>query len=172
MKIVLQVTNELGMFQFSYSPLYSFYSSMSSLYSMLVLVCAIVFIFLIITIFVVAVAWFWQPAYLFLQPFPYLGSAHRVFNLHVLWNCASSSFTPFSFMSFLITSLHPSFGLPIFRFPPTSIFHVLITTSCPILTTMSGPSRVTLWVCSARLYGAVELTWIHPCESVICKFSA
>ena len=25
-----------------------------------------------------------------LRPFPYLGSAHQVFNLHVLWSCASS----------------------------------------------------------------------------------
>ena len=32
-------------------------------------------------------------------------------------------------MSFLITSLHPSFGLPICRCPPTSISQVLITTT-------------------------------------------
>ena len=42
-------------------------------------------------------------------------------------------FTPFSFMYFLIiTSLHLSFGLPIFRRPPTYIFHVLITTSSSV----------------------------------------
>ena len=64
-----------------------------------------------------------------LQPFPYLVLAHRVFNLHVLRSCASSIFIPFSFMSFLITSLHFSFCLTIFRCPPTSIFHVIITTS-------------------------------------------
>ena len=40
--------------------------------------------------------------------------------------------TPFSFMSFLITSLHPSFGLPIFQCPPTTIFQVLITTSSSV----------------------------------------
>ena len=57
------------------------------------------------------------------------GSAHRVFILHVLRFCASSLCTPFSFMSFRITSLQLSFGLPIFRCPLTSIFHVLIATS-------------------------------------------
>ena len=50
-----------------------------------------------------------------LRPFPYLGSAHRVFNLHVLRSCASSIFTCFSFMPILITSPHLSFCLPIFR---------------------------------------------------------
>ena len=35
-------------------------------------------------------------------------------------------------------------------------FHFLITTPCPIFTTVGSPNRVTLWVCSARLYGAVE----------------
>ena len=59
------------------------------------------------------------------RPFPYLGSAHQVFNIHVLRSCASSIFTSLSFMSFLITSLHLSFGLPIFRCPPISIFHVI-----------------------------------------------
>ena len=38
--------------------------------------------------------------------------------------CFSTS-TPFFFMSFLLTSLHLSFGLPIFRCPPTSIFSLL-----------------------------------------------
>ena len=65
---------------------------------------------------------------LLLRPFPYLGSAQQVFNLHVLRYCASSIFTCFSFMYFRITSLHLCFGLPIFRYPPTSIFHVLLTT--------------------------------------------
>ena len=60
-----------------------------------------------------------------LQHFPYLGSPHLVFNIHVLRFCASSVFTCFSFMSFLRTSLHLSFGLLIFHCPPTSIFHVL-----------------------------------------------
>ena len=59
------------------------------------------------------------------SPFPYLWSAHQVFNLHVLRSCASSIFTPFSFMSFLVTSLHLSFGLPIFRCPPTYMFSLL-----------------------------------------------
>ena len=37
------------------------------------------------------------------------------FHSHVLWSCASSLCTRFSFLSFLITSLHHSFDLPIFR---------------------------------------------------------
>ena len=40
-------------------------------------------------------------------------SAHRVFNLHVLWFCASFISSCFSFMYVLITSLHLSFGLPV-----------------------------------------------------------
>ena len=52
---------------------------------------------------------------------------NRVFNLHILRYYAYSIFTRFSFMNFLITSLHLSFGLPMFRCPPTSIFQVLIT---------------------------------------------
>ena len=40
-----------------------------------------------------------------LWPFPYLGSAHHVFNIHVLRSCAPSVFTCFSFMSVLITLL-------------------------------------------------------------------
>ena len=60
-----------------------------------------------------------------LRPFPYLGSAHQVFNLRVLRSCASSMLnTPLtSFL--LITSLHLSFSLPIFRCPPTSMFSLL-----------------------------------------------
>ena len=54
--------------------------------------------------------------------FPHSGPVHRAFNLHVL---LSSTFTRFSFMSFLITSLHLSFGLLIFRCPPTSTFSLL-----------------------------------------------
>ena len=42
-----------------------------------------------------------------------------------------------SFVYFLITSLHLRFGLPIFRCPLTSIFHVLITTSSVFLSTES-----------------------------------
>ena len=38
-------------------------------------------------------------------------------------------FTPSSFGNCVITSLHLSFGLPLFRCAPTSIFHVLITTN-------------------------------------------
>ena len=58
--------------------------------------------------------------------FGYLGSAHRVFNLHVLLSCASSIFTCFSFEHLLITSLHLSVGFPIFRCPPPSMFSLLI----------------------------------------------
>ena len=53
---------------------------------------------------------------------PYLGSTDQVFNLHVLRSCASSVFTPFSSVFFLITSLHLSLCLPIFRCPHTFIF--------------------------------------------------
>ena len=62
-----------------------------------------------------------------LGTFPYLGSASGVFNIQVLRSCASSILTPFSFMSFLITSDHLSFSLSIFRYPSTFMFHVLIT---------------------------------------------
>ena len=44
-----------------------------------------------------------------------------------LRSCASSIYTPFSFTSFLLTSL--SFGLPIFRCPPTFIFNNYMHTS-------------------------------------------
>ena len=40
-----------------------------------------------------------------IRHFSLLGSWHRIFILHVLLSCASPIFTPFSFMSFLITSL-------------------------------------------------------------------
>ena len=72
------------------------------------------------------------PLFLLLRPFPHLESAHQVFNLHVLRSCASSIFTCFLFMSFLITSLHLSFGLPTFQCPPTSIFHILLTISSSV----------------------------------------
>ena len=54
-----------------------------------------------------------------------MGSAHQVFNLHVLQSCASSIFTCFFFVRFLISSLHLSFGLPIFWCPPNSMFSLL-----------------------------------------------
>ena len=69
--------------------------------------------------------------------FRILGSEQEVFNLHVLLSCASSIFSPFSFMSFLITSPHLRFGLHIFRCPSTSIFHVLDSTSSVFLSTWS-----------------------------------
>ena len=67
--------------------------------------------------------------FLFFCIFPILGLALRAFSLHILRSCASSIFTCFSFMYFLITSFHLGFGLPIFQCPPTSIFHVLIRIS-------------------------------------------
>ena len=48
-----------------------------------------------------------------------------------LVSSAYSLGTPFSFVYFR-TSLHLSFGLPIFRCPLTSILHVLITTSSSV----------------------------------------
>ena len=62
-----------------------------------------------------------------LRPYPYLGSALRAFNVHVIRSSASI-ITPFPIMCFLITLLHLSFGLIVFRCPPTSIFHVRIAT--------------------------------------------
>ena len=83
--------------------------------------------------------------FFFLRPFPYLGSAHRVFNLHVLWSCGSSIFTWFSFMSFLITSLHlSSFGLPILRCPPTSMFSFLQSSSAFLSTRRNHLSLASL----------------------------
>ena len=58
----------------------------------------------------------------------------RIVNLHVLRPCASSTFTLYSFLrhvfSYNITPLQ--FRSSIFRYPPTSIFRVLINrpTSC------------------------------------------
>ena len=59
-----------------------------------------------------------------LRSFPYLGSAHRVFNLHVIRSCAPSIFTPFFVVYFLIglTSLRLSFGVHPF---PSSLFKLL-----------------------------------------------
>ena len=45
----------------------------------------------------------------FFRLFPYLGSAHPVFNLHVLRSCASSIFTSFSFVSFSYNITPPQF---------------------------------------------------------------
>ena len=56
----------------------------------------------------------------------FLGVGESSFNLHVLRSCASSILICFSFMHFLITSLHLSFGLPIFLGTSTSMFSVLI----------------------------------------------
>ena len=48
-------------------------------------------------------------------------------HLEYLPNSSSSAFWKCRFfIKFRITSLHLSFGLPIFRCPPTSIFHALI----------------------------------------------
>ena len=68
-----------------------------------------------------------------LRLFPCLGSEHQVFNLHVLRSCASSIFTPFSFIYFLITSLHFSFSLPIFRCPSLLLFSPVCLPHLPLL---------------------------------------
>ena len=91
---------------------------------------------------------------LFLRYFP-MWSAHRVSNLHVLRYCASSIFTCFSFMYFLITSLHLSFGFPIFRCPTTSVFHVLIATCT------SFPVFLSTWTISVSL---LRLYVWHTCS--------
>ena len=70
------------------------------------------------------------PSILLLRSFPYLGSAHRVFDLHVLRSCASSICTCFSFMAFLITSLHLSFGRPFDVHPlPCSHYYIFFSLS-------------------------------------------
>ena len=68
------------------------------------------------------------PSIYILQP-AYWVSAHRVLILHVLQSCASSLFTCFSFMYFLITSLHLSIGLPLsfsVHPRPSSMFYYYI----------------------------------------------
>ena len=72
----------------------------------------------------------------------HLVSTHQVFNLPVLRHCASSNYTLLSH-SFFITSLHLSFGLPIFRCSPTSIFHVRITTSSSVFLS-TCPNHISL----------------------------
>ena len=67
----------------------------------------------------------WCTPHLLLWYFPYLESTHRVFNLYSLLSCASYIFTCFSIMCFLITLPHLSFGLHIFRCPPTSMLSLL-----------------------------------------------
>ena len=88
---------------------------------------------------------------------PYSGSVRRVFNIHVLLSCASSMCTPFSF---LITSRHFSFSLPIFRCPLTSIFYDLITTH---LHQAFFPRDLTISV-SLLLF----LTYV--CNTCICSY--
>ena len=64
--------------------------------------------------------------------FPYFWS-HRVFILRIQRYCASYLCTTFPLMSFRITSLHLSFGVPMLRCQLTSISHVLITRSSVFL---------------------------------------
>ena len=72
-----------------------------------------------------------------IPPFPYMGSGHRFFNLHVLRCCAYCIFGPFSFTS----SVHLSFGLPVFRIPPTYIFLGLTNISPSVFLHMASPSQ-------------------------------
>ena len=69
---------------------------------------------------------------------------------NVLWHHATSVSTGQS--SFLSMSTH---------------FHVLITSSCPILTTVSGQSWVTLGVCAPNFIVRLNCPWIQPCDSVV-----
>ena len=46
--------------------------------------------------------------------FSIFGVVHRFFNTHALRSCTSFILTPFPNVTFLITPLHLSFGLPIF----------------------------------------------------------
>ena len=70
----------------------------------------------------------------YVNGFPFDNPELRIVNLHVLRPCASSIFTLYSFLrhvfSYNITP--PQFRSSVFRYPPTSIFRVLINrpTSC------------------------------------------
>ena len=105
--------------------------------------------------------------------FPYSGSAHRVFTLHVLQSCA-----PFFFMSFRITSRPFSFLIPIFQCPLTSMFSLLhlplsfsphgLTISVSLLLFMFATSATYCSYffcpefCSAFLSAHVSLAYIRP----------
>ena len=118
------------------------------------------------------------------RPFPYLGSAHRVFNIHGIRYCAYSMLTMFSFVRFLVTSLHISFGLLICRCPPTYVFYVLITTSSPVFLSrwpdhisIGSPifslSLVTTCLCSYFFitYLLDHILFHHPLQhSQLCYF--
>ena len=78
-----------------------------------------------------------------LLPFPYLRSANRVSFLHVLWSCVIlCNITPPQFRSSYL-SVFLSFGLSVLRCPPTSIFHVLITTSSSVFLS-TRPNHISL----------------------------
>ena len=84
--------------------------------------------------------------------------------------CSQSSiFTCLSFMYFLITSLHLSFGLPIFRCPRTSICHVLIATSSSVFLS-AWPNHLFLASLIFSLLFATRshlplLLFLHSCSS-------
>ena len=82
------------------------------------------------------------------------------FILHVLRSCAFSLSTPFSFTYFRITSLHFSFGLPIFRCPPTSIFSLLTPSSCVFLSTFWPPNHLASVIISSLMFATPSMDLI------------
>ena len=68
-----------------------------------------------------------------------------------------SFFPPFSFMSFLITSLHLSFGLPIFLCPPTSMFSLLhlLQSFSPHALTISVSLLLFSHLCLPRMFSII-----------------
>ena len=89
---------------------------------------------------------------LLLRPFPYLESAHRVFNLHVLWSCASSLCTPFS-ISRLVLLL--SVLLSLFQ----------------VLCFFSLNSCLYLWSCASSLCTPVSISGLVLLLSVLLSLS-
>ena len=76
------------------------------------------------------------------------------FQSHVLWSCASSISTCFSFMYFLITSLHISFGLPICRYSPFPCYHhyIIFTLSLHMTTSQSCFLNYVCHTCPCSIY--------------------
>ena len=111
--------------------------------------------------------------YFILQHFHYLGPAHQVF---ILWSCASSLYTLFSFISFRITSLHLSFRFPIFRRPLTYMLSLLgLTLSFKLPMSLEKESStlgisshvngVYLYVCT---YKMKHLSFTEHSDSFLC----
>ena len=103
---------------------------------------------------------------------PFASYAIFFFGLFPIWcrrikfllTCASSLCIPVYFMSFRVSSLHLNFGLPSFRYPTTSIFHVpIITSSSHMATLLHLSSHMVL---PSRFRFSYFLTYVcHTCPS-------